>query len=113
MTTLQTKIIYFKIEDNLKIKHIMGQRGTIFVKATISFEESDVYASSYYGYYAMQWLPLYSKAEPYTVSTTVRSKMLAVLSESYYNESEAFMLKERFVYDLSEMDTRTISSIIK
>ena len=43
MTTLQTKIIHFKVEDNLNINHIMDQRGTLFVKATISFEQSDVF----------------------------------------------------------------------
>lgn len=113
MTTIQTKTIHFTIVDNPNVNRIQDQQGTLFVKATISFEESDAYDSSCYGYYDMQWLPLFSKAEPYTIPDAVRSKILAVLSCSYYNESEAFILNEGFVYDLSEIETRTISSIIK
>jgi len=105
-------MIHFKIVDNPNVNRIQDQQGTLFVKATISSEESDVYDFSCYGYYDMQWLPLYAEAKPYTISDTARSKILAVLSDSCYNESDAFMLNEGFVYDLSEIETRTIRSII-
>ena len=103
MTTIQTKIIHFKIVDNPNINHIQNQQGTLFVKATISFEKSDAYASSYYGYYDMQWLLLFSEDKPYTISDAVRSKMLVVLSDSRYVESEAFALCEDTVYDFSKI----------
>jgi len=103
MTTIQTKIIHFKIVDNPNINHIQDQHGTLFVKATISFEKSDTYDSSYYGYYDMQWLPLSSEDKPYTISDAVRSKILAVLADSCYVESEAFLLCENIVYDFTEM----------
>ena len=113
MITTQTKIIHFKIIDNPSINHIQDQHGTLFVKATISFEESDAYDSSYYGYYDMQWLPLSSKAEPYTISDVARSKMLAVLADSRYRESEAFALSENHTYDFSDIGIYTIGEIIK
>ena len=104
MTTIQTKTIHFKIVDNPNINHIQNQQGTLFVKVTISFEKSDDYDSSYYGYYDMQWLlPLSSEDKPYTISDAIRSKMLAVLSDSLYSESDAFLLREDIVYDFSGM----------
>ncbi len=112
MTTIKTKIIHFKIVDNFSINHIQDQQGTLFINSTISFEESDAYDSIYYGYYDMQWLPLTSKAEPYTISDAVRSKMLALLSDSCYSESEAFMLRENHIYDFSEIETRTIGDMV-
>ena len=112
MTTLQTKIIHFKIEDNLNINRIMGQRGTLFVKATISFEESDAFDSLYYGYYDMTWSS-FCEDKPYTISDAVRSKMLAVLSDSRYAESEAFALCENQTYDFSDIGICTIGEIIK
>ena len=54
MTTIQTKTINFKIVDNPNINHIQDQQGTLYIKVTISFEKSDTYDSSYYGYYDMQ-----------------------------------------------------------
>ena len=113
MNTIQTKIIHFKIIDNSNINYIQSQQSTLFVKATISFEKSDAYDSSYYGYYDMQWLPLYSDNKPYTISDTVRSKMLAVLADSYYIESEAFALSENHTYDFSDIGIYTIGEIIK
>ena len=90
----------------------MKNGGTLFVEATIHFEESDEFDSTYYGYYDMQWSPLFSKEKPYTITTILRSKILAILSGSCYNESQAFMLNEGIVYDLSEIEIRTIRSII-
>lgn len=113
MTTIQTKTIQFKIVDNPNTNRIQNQQGTLFVKATISFEESDTYDSSYYGYYDMQWLPLSSEAKPYTISDAVRSKMLAVLSDSCYSESEAFTLCENYTYNFSDVGIYTIEEIIK
>ena len=113
MTTLQTKIIHFKIEDNLNINHIMGQRGTLFVKASISFEESDKFDSLYFGYYDMSWSSFYED-KPYVISDALRSKILAVLSDSRYAEGEAFALREDedIVYDFSEIETRTIGDMV-
>lgn len=111
MTTIQTKTIHFKIIDNPNINDIQDQQGTLFVKATINFDESDAYDSIYYGYYDMQWRPLSSEDKPYTISDAVRSKMLAVLADSRYSESEAFALLEDYVYDFSEIETRTIGDM--
>ena len=113
MTTIQTKIIHFKIVDNPNINHIQNQQGTLFVKATISFEKSDAHDSSYYGYYDMQWLPLSSEDKTYSISDAVRSKMLALLSDSCYVESEAFALCENHTYDFSYMWIYTIGEMIK
>ena len=82
------------------------------MEATIYFEKSDEFDSSYYGCYDIQWLSLFSEGEPYTISDVVLSKILAALSVSCYNESEAFMLNEGSVYNLSEIETPTIRSII-
>ena len=103
MTTILTKIIHFKIVDNTNINHIQNQQGTLYIKVTINFEKSDTYDSSYYGYYDMQWLPLSSEDKLYTISDAIRSKMLAVLSDSLYSESDAFLLRENIVYDFSEI----------
>jgi len=103
MTTLQTKIIHFKIEDNLNMNHIMDQRGTLFVKATISFEESDVFDSLYYGYYDMSWSSSLSEDTANIISDALRSKILAVLANSLYRESEAFTLREDVICDFSKM----------
>ena len=113
MTIIQTKIIHFKIVDNLSIYHIQHQQGTLYVKATISFEKNDADDSSYYGYYDMQWLPLFSETKPYTITDAVRSKMLAVLANSCYVESEAFALCENYTYDFSDIGIYTIGEIIK
>jgi len=103
MTTIKTKIIHFKIVDNLNINRIMGQRGTLFVKATISFEESDTFDSLYYGYYDMTWSSSFSEDSAYVISDALRSKILAVLSDSLYRESEAFTLNEDVIYDFNKM----------
>ncbi len=103
MTTLQTKIIYFKIKDNLNINHIMNQRGTLFIKATISFEESDKFDSFYFGYYDMSWSSSFSEDAANVISDALRSKILAVLADSLYRESEAFTLSEDVIYDFSKM----------
>ena len=103
MTTLQTKIIHFKVEDNLNINLIMDQRGTLFVKSIISFEESDAYASLYYGYYDMSWSLFFTEDTANVISDALRSKILAVLADSLYRESEAFTLSEDVIYDFSKM----------
>ena len=103
MTTLQTKMIYFKVEDNLNINHIMDQRGTLFVTATISFEESDTFDSLYYGYYDMSWSSSFSENTANIISDALRSKILAVLANSWYRENEAFTLSEDVIYDFSRM----------
>ena len=103
MTTLQTKIIHFKIKDNHNINHIMEQRGTLFVKATISFEESDAFDSLYFGYYDMSWSSSLSEDTAYVLSDALRSKILAVLADSLYRESEAFTLSEDVIYDFSKV----------
>ena len=103
MTTLQTKIIHFKVEDNLNINHIMDQRGTLFVKAIISFEQSDVFDSLYYGYYDMSWSSSFFEDAVYIISDALRSKILAILADSLYRESEAFTLSEDVIYDFSRM----------
>ena len=113
MTTLQTKIISFYIESNLKINHIMGQRGTLYVTATISFEENDAFESLYFGYYDMSWSSVHLENKSYVIADVLRSKILAILSKSHYVESEAFNLCEKKTYDFSNIWTYTIKDIIK
>ena len=60
-----------------------------------------------------KWLPLSSEDKPYIISDAVRSKMLAVLVDSCYSESEAFELNENYTYDLSDIWIYTIGEIIK
>ncbi len=113
MTTIQTKTIHFKIIDNPNINYIQDQQGTLFVQATISFEKSATYDSIYYGYYDMQWLSLSSKAKPYTISDAVRSKILAMLADSFYSESDAFALCENYTYNFSDIETSNIEEMNK
>ena len=81
----------------------MNQRGTLFVKATISFEESDEFDSLYYGYYDMSWSSSLLEDTAYVISDALRSKILAVLADSLYRESEAFTLNEDVIYDFGKM----------
>ncbi|MEA1910094.1 MAG: hypothetical protein U9N32_00245 [Spirochaetota bacterium] len=60
----------------------------------------------------MQWLALSSKEKPYTISDKHRSKILAILAESYYKEDEAFHLHENYLYNLSEIEVRSIVDIV-
>jgi len=63
MTTLRTRKIHFKIENNSHINNIMKKGGTLFVEATIQFEESDEFDSRYHDYYDMQWSSSFRESE--------------------------------------------------
>jgi len=102
MKTTKTKIINFKVEDISSANKIMGQRGTLFVEATIIATDSDEdYGTDYEGTYTMKWSSSFSENEPYSISTALRSEMLELFLNSEFNEGEAFALGERTIHDLS------------
>ena len=91
----------------------MKKGGTLFVEATIQFEESDEFDSRYHDYYDMQWSSSFRESEAYFISNTLRSKVLEFLSHSCYREEDAFTLKEAYTYDFSDIESLSISDIVR
>ena len=108
MTTTQTKLILFKIENNPKINQIIGLNKTLYVKATIVLEQEALSSEFYYGYYDM-YLSSYSKQN--IISDALRSKILFLLNENYFSEKKAFSLDENVIYDFSDMKRFSIEGI--
>jgi len=102
MTTTKTKTINFKVEDMASVNTIMGQRGTLYVEATINSVDNDEdYGTDYEGIYTMKWSSSFSENKPYSISTALRSEMLELFLNSEFDEGEAFALSEHTLHDLS------------
>jgi len=102
MTTTKTKIINFKVEDIASTNKIMGQRGTLFVEATIIAMDCDEdYGIDYEGTYTMKWSSSFFENVPYCISSALRNEMLELFLNSEFNEGEAFALSEHTMHDLS------------
>jgi len=102
MTTIKTKTINFKVEDIASTNKIMGQRGTLFVEATIIATDSDEdYGTDYEGTYTMKWSSSFSENEPCSISSALRSEVLELFLNSKFDEGEAFALSEHAIHDLS------------
>jgi len=102
MTTIKTKTINFKVEDIASTNKIMGQRGTLFIEATIIATDSDEdYGTDYEGTYIMKWSSYFSENEPCSISSALRSEVLELFLNSKFDEGEAFALSEHTIHDLS------------
>ena len=108
---LETKNIHFKVIDNDNINTIMNEKGTLYVEVYLSCEKSKTLTPFYWGYYTMKWSAT-SQSEAYLIADKTRSKLLSILSDSYYSEEDAFHLKEEYVYDFSDIERLSISTII-
>lgn len=109
MTTTKTKTINFKVEDIASTNKIMGQRGTLYVEATINAVDDDEdYGTDYDGIYTMKWSSSFSENEPYCISNALRSEILELFLNSEFDEGEAFALSEHTIHDLSYFQRYTI-----
>ena len=113
MTTTKTKTINFKVEDMASINRIMGQRGTLFMEATINSVDNDEdYGTDYDGVYTMKWSSSFSENEPHSISSALRNEMLELFLNSEFDEGEAFALSEHTVHDLSYFQKYNIPYMI-
>ena len=113
MTTTKTKTINFKVEDMASINRIMGQRGTLFMEATINSVDNDEdYGTDYDGVYTMKWSSSFSENEPHSISSALRNEMLELFLNSEFDEGEAFALSEHTIHDLSYFQKYNIPYMI-
>lgn len=113
MTTTKTKVINFKVEDMASTNKIMGQRGTLYVEATINSVDCDEdYGAEYDGTYTMKWSSFFSENEPYCISNALRSEMLELFLNSEFDEGEAFALSEYTIHDLSHFQKYMIPYMV-
>lgn len=110
MKTLQSKIIHFKIINNAKINFIMMNEGTLFVEARIYYEKDDNILPLYWGYYDMGWSSL-DDEQISSIPNSLRTKILEMLSNTLYTESDAFELEENCTYDFSNIELYAIEKL--